>query len=325
MFRVNQIQVIEEDQSNHLKVTYTFLGPEPKNIRVRAKDIIFDTTYYFSNNQVNPNGSYWTLIIPQGKHCNTYFTMGIVLEFWDAHSDEILFSKRIPFIKTSLKSREFDRPNFWVIGDSNVGFYFSNKKDVDLDQGNWTLNYCSHLALSLNRFLNSDSKRFLLTLPIMDGDVISFCLGEIDLRVALMKRAAKKSCSPEHLLSKILHRYVDFIQEMKSTYPECKIAVIMPNPPLRDGIISDSHLIRGNEKERLELWYQFYGYLKAEEDLKNIDYFFRVMDDYTDEAGFLREDMLEDTHHVNDGTFFLNSLIQQIRDKNLFDSAPNHQ
>ncbi len=99
----------------------------------------------------------------------------------------------------------------------------------------------------------------------------------------------------------------------------------MPNPPLRDGIISDSHLIKGNEKERLELWYQFYDYLKAEEDLKNIDYFFRVMDDYTDEAGFLREDMLEDTHHVNDGTFFLNSLIQQIRDKNLFDSAPNHQ
>lgn len=325
MFEVTDIKFLENSVSTKdIVVYYKYTGTEHLTIKINAKDLLFETTSFCTSVDISPGGSYWSRInTTSNSICTTYFTMGVVLDF--TSEGNVLYSKKINFIHTDFNRRtknntiSFDKPNFWVVGDSHVGFYFNDYDLNLLDRGSYNINWISHLELSLNRFLKRDWKTFLKTIPIIDGDVISFNLGDIDLRVALFKNAKYKNCSPEYLLSTILMKYVSFIKEIKILYPNNEIVILSPNPPVRNDSITDSYLIAGDEIQRKKLWDQFNDFILSEYKVSKTFYYWNTMRDYMDDEGYMKTNLLiENNNHVNNGELFVNSLINHIDNSILF-------
>ena len=320
MFEITNIEFLKNSvNTRDVVIYYKYKGVEPLSIKINAKDSLFETTSFYSYVDVIPGVSYWTRIDTSPNDvCTTYFTMGIILEF--ILENKIIYSKKIDFIHTDFNRRtknntvSFDKPNFWVIGDSHVGFYF---KDYDLNLLNrdvYNINWVSHLELSLNRFLKRDWRLFLKTIPIIDGDVLSFNFGDIDLRVSLFKNSRYKNCSPDYLLGKILLKYASFIKELKVLYPNNEIVILLPNPPVRDGSITDPYLIDGDEKCRKKLWDQFNDFIFNEYKINKTFFYWNAMKDYTDDCGFMKKDLLiENNNHIRNGNLFVDSLINHIK------------
>jgi hypothetical protein len=107
----------------------------------------------------------------------------------------------------------------WIIGDSNVWGTFGNDEYTPEPIHDYLPIRYSHPSLSLHRFLNQDNESFIDLLPIEDGDIIAFYLGEIDTRYGLPKSSQEKNTSIFHLTNKLLFKYKEFLQTFISKHP----------------------------------------------------------------------------------------------------------
>jgi len=305
-----------EDGSQVFKIYYTNKGDSLLRLRIEINDLIFRTTdYNIGFHDIYPHSNYWSTFNSFDNGLTTNFSMGVFVKFID-ENNSILHSEEIPFIVTDYKRRSLNVysnhiPNMWIIGDSNVGVVMKGKEIVI---NNIVINWISHLFLSINRFIKSDWKSFLKTIPIQNGDILSFMLGEIDLRVSCGRNAKLKKIDPSHNLNRILNKYYSILKEIKKIYPHCNIVVMAPNPPIRDGILDpNSYLgIYGDENERLILWKQFDSFFYNEDIIGNIRYL-NCMDLYSDDSGYMKTDLLnEKDSHVKDGEMFIKSLSDKI-------------
>ena len=297
MIAINKYEIINnEDGSQIFKIHYTNKGDSVLRLRITLNDLIFRTQDYSINfHDIYPGVNYWSTFNSFDTGQTTNFSMGVFVKFMDENGI-ICHSEEIPFIITDYNRRSLNKysnsiPNMWIIGDSNVGVMMKEKEIVI---NGMVINWISHLFLSINRFIKSDWISFLKTIPIQNGDTLSFMLGEIDLRVSCGRNAKLKGIDPSYNLGRILNKYLSILNEIKKIYPYCNIVVMAPNPPIRDGVLDPgSYLgIYGDEKERLILWRQFNSFFHNESILGNIKYL-NCMDLYTDEDGFMKIELLD--------------------------------
>ena len=313
MISIDKYEIINNaDGGQVFKIEYTNKGSEPIRVRIVMNDLIFRTTNYnIGIHELYPNCSYWSTFNSFDTGWTTQFSMGVVITFIDENGN-IVHTQEIPFIITDYKRRSLGKythshPNVWIIGDSNVGVMM---KERTLLINKKVINWVSHLFLSINRFIKSDYKSFLKTIPIQNGDTLVFMLGEIDLRVSCGRNAGLKGISAEHNLDRIINKYYNVLKEVKDLYPQCKIVVMAPNPPIRDGVLrTDSYLgIWSTEEDRMMLYKRFTHFFYNESLLGNITYL-NCMDLYADDEGFMKTELLnENDSHVNTGDLFIESL-----------------
>ena len=313
MISIDKYEIINnEDGGQIFKIDYTNNSSEPIRVRIVMNDLLFRTTNYNTETiELYPNCSYWSTFNSFDTGWTTQFSMGVIVTFIDENNN-IILTQEIPFIITDYKRRSLGKysnsiPNTWIIGDSNIGVMM---KERTLLINNLVINWVSHLFLSINRFIKSDYKSFLKTIPIHNGDILVFMFGEIDLRVSCGRNDNLKGISAEHNLDRILNKYYNVLKEIKDLYPQCNIIVMAPNPPIRDGVLKpDSYLgIWSDESNRMMLYKQFTNFFYNESLLGNITYL-NCMDLYADEEGFMKTELLnENDSHVKSGDLFIESL-----------------
>lgn len=317
MIAIDKYEIINNaDGSQVFKLDYSNKTDTPLRLRIVMDDLLFRTTSYnIGFHDIHPNCRHWSTFNSFDKGHTTQFTMGVFVKFID-ESNNIVHSEEIPFTITDTKRRSLghsnSHPNMWIIGDSNVGVMMM---DRNLLINNVVINWASHLFLSINRFIKSDYKTFLKTLPIQNGDTLSFMLGEIDLRVSCGRNAGLKGISAEHNLDRIINKYYNILKQIKELYPQCNIMIMSPNPPIRDGVLEpDSYLgIWSTESDRMMLYKKFTNFFYNESLLGNIGYL-NCMDLYADEEGFMKTELLNHKDsHVKSGDLFIESLSEKLK------------
>jgi len=317
MISIDKYEIINNaDGIQVFKIDYTNKTDNVLKLKIVMEDLLFRTTSYnVGFHDVYPNCNHWSTFLSFDKGWTTQFSMGVIIRFIDENNNTV-HSQEIPFIITDTKRRSVNKyshsiPNMWIIGDSNVGVMM---RDRTLLVNNTVINWVSHLFLSINRFVKSDYKSFLKTIPIHNGDTLAFMLGEIDLRVSCGRNAGLKGISAEHNLDRIINKYYNILKDIKELYPNCKIVVMAPNPPIRDGVLKpDSYLgIWSTESDRMMLYKQFTNFFYNESLLGNINYM-NYMDLYQDEEGFMKTELLNtNDSHVIDGDLFVESLSNKL-------------
>jgi len=317
MIAIDKYEIINNaDGSQVLKIDYRSKVDTTMRLRIVMQDLLFKTTNYeMGYHDVYPNYSHWSTFFSFDKGHSTQFSMGVLVKFIDENNN-LVHRQEIPFIITDTKRRSVNKyshshANMWIIGDSNVGVMMKDRTVLINDV---VINWVSHLFLSINRFIKSDYKSFLKTAPIHNGDTLAFMLGEIDLRVSCGRNAGLKGISAEHNLDRILNKYNNVLKDIKELYPYCKIIVMAPNPPIRDGVLAaDSYLgIWSNESDRMMLYKKFTDFFYNESLLGNISYM-NCMDLYADEEGFMKTEMLgPNDSHVLSGDLFIESLQKSV-------------
>ena len=317
MISIDKYEIINNaDGSQVFKLDYSNKGSESIRVKIVMNDLLFRTqNYNIGFHDIHPNCGHWSTFNSFDTGLTTQFSMGVIITFIDENNN-IILKQEIPFIITDYKKRSLGKyshsiPNMWIIGDSNVGVMM---KDKSLLINNKVINWVSHLFLSINRFIKSDYKSFLKTIPIHKDDTLVFLLGEIDLRVSCGRNAGLKGISAEHNLDRIINKYYNVIKEIKELY-KCEVIVMAPNPPIRDGVLRpNSYLgIWSTEWERMMLYKRFTNFFYNESLLGNITYL-NCMDLYADEEGFMKTELLnEKDSHVNTGDLFIESLSKKLQ------------
>lgn len=317
MIKIRDLELNREENTVTLHFNYT--GDTDRVIKVFAIDLIFETVDIWHKMTAKPGINHW-VSLNFSTHKGNYLDSGLKFEFLNANEGEeeyIIHQEYFHFMNTDMNRRSLNNSysknekNFWVIGDSNTGYLFKDIGLTELYQNGYVINHITHMLLSLNRFLKSDYLGYMKSLPIRDNDTISFFLGEIDLRVSTLRNANLKGENPKDVLDKILEDYKKALYKIKERYPNCEIIVLRTNPPIKDGVISDSKLIFGTEKERLYLHSHFDNFFRYQTDFKYWD----CLSDYSDELGYLKSEFLvSDTNqHLNNGNLFLEQLKSKIK------------
>jgi hypothetical protein len=187
-----------------------------------------------------------------------------------------------------------NKPKFWLIGDSHTSF--NTKASIEyLTTEKYDIVPVSVQGLSLSRFLNSDWRRFFTTIPIWENDVISLEMGDVDLRMSLLKKSNEKNISVKILLGDLINRYFEFIKELKKIYNN-KIIIQIPNRTVKDGWDKDNRVMSTTEN-RIKLWEDFNDYVRMLGKINDIDVWdYKTM--YKDNDGSVINDFLvkEDVH-----------------------------
>jgi len=251
-----------------------------------------------------------------GKHDRLGFKGGVHLRFY---VEGILVFDRVFFLHKNyipLRNLSYQYPmnykRLWIVGDSNVwGTFGSDEYTPEPIHDYLPIRY-SHPSLSLHRFLNKDNKSFIDLLPIEDGDIIAFYLGEIDTRYGLPKTSHDKNISLNHLVNNLLFKYKDFLTDFINTHPNNKVIVMSPNPPIKNGLIDEEkerQLIKGTNNERKYCVDSFDEFFSNENFL-----YFNWKKDYTDNFGFVNQNFLyENDFHIKEYNHILKSFNEYIK------------
>ena len=229
MIEVTNYEIETEGYREVFKLFYTYNGKEDITVTIKLYDNIFRTAEYNGRPiTLSPGGRYWSTYpsnsyrTDQGdKQYLQKFNHGVFVRFFK-ENEEILHEEEIKFSRTDLSKRthnnkfSYSTPVVWLIGDSNLAHLFKGVDTNELVCGDVVINYVSHMALSLNRFLKSDYEAFLNSLPIRKGDTLMFLLGEIDLRYSIPQNSKLKNISPTTLLNQILSNYSNFLQHIQT-------------------------------------------------------------------------------------------------------------
>jgi hypothetical protein len=323
LININNIDVETAINDAILKINFTTLGlnDQQQTISVKISDPYFDIPYSPEIINVNcidgPNYFVnFTIGSHFGKHNRLGFKGGVHLRCYI--EDCLIFEKKFFFYKNYLPLRNISQQypmnykRLWIIGDSNVWGTFGNDEYTPEPIHDYLPIRYSHPSLSLHRFLNQDNKSFIDLLPIEDGDIIAFYLGEIDTRYGLPKSSQEKNTSISHLTNKLLFKYKEFLQTFISKHPNNKVIVMSPNPPIKNGIIDEEkerQLIKGTNNERKYCVDSFDEFFSNENFL-----YFNWKKDYTDNFGFVDPNFLFDNDfHIKEYNQILKSFNEYIK------------
>jgi len=323
LININNIDVETAINDAILKINFTTLGlnDQQQTISVKISDPYFDIPYSPEIINVNcidgPNYFVnFTIGSHFGKHNRLGFKGGVHLRYYI--EDYLVFEKKFFFYKNYLPLRNISQQypmnykRLWIIGDSNVWGTFGNDEYTPEPIHDYLPIRYSHPSLSLHRFLNKDNKSFIDLLPIEDGDIIAFYLGEIDTRYGLPKSSQEKNTSISHLTNKLLFKYKEFLQTFISKHPNNKVIVMSPNPPIKNGLIDEEkerQLIKGTNNERKYCVDSFDEFFSNENFL-----YFNWKKDYTDNFGFVNQNFLyENDFHIKEYNHILKSFNEYIK------------
>jgi len=331
MIEVTNYEIETEGSHEVFKLFYTYNGKEDITITTKLSDNIFRTAEYNGRLITLPPGvHYWSTYLSNsyvtdkgGKKYLQKFNHGVFVQFFKENG-EVLHEEEIKFSRTDLNKRTHNNkfshstPIVWVIGDSNIGHLIKGIEESELICNNVNVNYVSHMALSLNRFLKSDYKTFLNNIPIRKGDTLMFLLGEIDLRFSIHKNSQAKGISLTTLLNQILSKYSKFLDEIKILYPN-KIGVLIPPPPIPEVVVNSPDMARGTEEDRKYLYKIYKQYFEDQYTQNKIEFVWDCYINYINADGvtdphYFNERLYEFDQHINDGSHFITSLKSKINE-----------
>lgn len=323
LININEIDIDSSINNATLTLYFTTSGLNDIEHRVSVKvsDPYFDIPFSPETVEVDcVDGPNYFVGFTIGNHFSKYdrlgFKGGVHLRIYVA--DNLVIDKIYFFYKNYIPLRKisFEYPmnykRLWIIGDSNAWGTFGGDEYEPEPIHNYLPIRYSHPSLSLHRFLTKDNKSFIDLLPIEDGDIIVFYLGEIDTRYGLLKTSQEKNISLNHLVNNLLFKYKNFLTEFIDKHPNNKVIVMSPNPPIKNNIIDSEKelkLIKGTNTERKYCVDSFDEFFSNENFL-----YFNWKKDYTDNFGFVDPNFLyENDFHIKEYNQIFKSISEFIK------------
>lgn len=301
MFELENYEIYVED--NMHKIKYWIRNNSDKEVETILNfiQLPFRTYTRLFPLKLGPNGSYWVATtlreMMSDPNCAKYWGMFCGVELEIKVNGECLYKIKLPWTITNnfvRKGIDFNstihKPKFWLIGDSHTNYNTTAPLEYVTTE-KYDIVPVSVQALSLSRFLNSDWKMFFNTIPIWENDVISIELGDVDLRIALFRKAKEKNVPVETLLCDLVNDYFDFIKELKKLYNN-KIIIQIPNRTIKDNWDKDNRTM-STVDVRVKLWEDFNQYVRVLGKINNIEIWdYKTM--YKDIDGSTINDVLID-------------------------------
>ena len=157
---------------------------------------------------------------------------------------------------------------------------------------------------------------------VIHGDIIIFCLGEIDCRCHIHKHISD-TITYQNIIDSIVDDYMDAIKINIKDFRDLKVCIYNVPPPLKTRRFKPGSIINlprfnilfpflGTDNDRKDYALYFNKKLK-EKCIENNYIFFDIYDKYTDEEGFLNEDFSDGSVHINNSKyiyeFYKNNLL----------------
>jgi predicted O-methyltransferase YrrM len=294
---------------------------EKRMLRIFIYDPFFNVRYTpgETTNEVYTNQSYWTLfhVDCDANDEKPNLKFGVRVVFKDDESGEIIYDK---VHKTHHKAYEmrnvsFDNPSYkkrvWVIGDSNAWSSLGDCWYRPENLSGYLPIRVSMTSLSLNKFVDGDYISLLNSLPIQEGDCLTFMFGEIDLRYSIHNHSNKTGKNPILVCEKLMDRYYDAISNIKEKFDN-RIIVLAPNPPMRDNYLEGDLL--STEEIRVACWNTFNEFWKSKTDfVEYLDWTdsYKLIDGMVDTSK-----LYEKNHHIEKYEEFINSFSNQLSKNN---------
>jgi hypothetical protein len=305
MFELENYEIYIED--NVHKIKYWIRNNTNKEVDAVLNfiQLPFRTYTRLFSIKLGPNGSYWVSLtlreLMSDPNAGLYWGMYCGVDLEIKVDGECQYKISLPWTLTNDYLRKginfnstIHKPKFWMIGDSHVN-YNTTAPVRYLTTQKYDIVSVSVQALSLSRFLNSDWKRFFTTIPIWEMDVISFEMGDVDLRMSLLKKSEEKNTPVGELLKDLIVRFSNFIDEFKNIYKN-EIIILLPNRTVKDGWDKDNRVM-STTKIRVDLWNQFRDLMLELGKINNIK-IWDYKSIYEDSDGSMLNSMLvkEDVH-----------------------------
>jgi len=158
------------------------------------------------------------------------------------------------------------------------------------------------------------NKICLMDMNIEQNDTVIFCLGEIDCRCHVQNHI-NDNHDYKDVINKIIFNYFEAINvNVELLNIPVKIFVYNVVPPIKKSKVSNHKLFQytfASDEDRQK--YVLYFNMMLKEYCNIYEYgFFDIYDHYTDEDGFLKDEISDDSVHIIEG-----SHIQQFIDNNI--------
>ncbi len=138
---------------------------------------------------------------------------------------------------------------------------------------------------------------------INPGDILLFCLGEIDCRCHIHKHITEEN-DYKSVINSIVNNYFIAIKNAVKDFNDVKISIYNVVPPIQKHNTEEDpeYPFLGTDEERRKYVLYFNQCLKE----KCIEYkyiFFDVYNDYSDINGFLNKSLSDNRVHIHDSTY----------------------
>jgi DNA-binding transcriptional regulator/RsmH inhibitor MraZ len=299
MFELENYEIYVEDNVHKIKYWVRNNTDEEMDTILNFIQLPFRTYTRLFPVKIGPKSTVWVAMtlreMMPDVHAGQYWGMFCGVDLEIKVNDKCLFKISLPWTITNnflRKGIEFNstinKKKFWLIGDSHANY--NTKAPLELlTTKKYDIVPVSIQALSLSRFLNSDWRRFLNTIPIWENDVISFELGDVDLRMSLFKKSKENNTPINKLMEDLINRYFKFIGEFKTLYKN-KIILLIPNRTAKDGWDVENRILSTTDI-RVKLWEDFNERIRILGKLNNIEIWdYKTM--YKDVDGSIINDIL---------------------------------
>ncbi len=307
------------ERSDEIEIHYNVDFQEETEVKIELSDYIFNTEKQHQVLRLK-NGNIWSRFSSRGSHSvnnkkqiTTSFVEPLKVSFFNNKTNEIInqFKIDIKFVDVSLRSRDDNKINAWIFGDSHIGHICEDIEYNELEYKDIRINPICKVGLSCNRFSNSDFINFLSYFPIKKRDIILLNFGEIDCRMSIHKKNYDKGIKKDIILKVVLQNYINTIELIKNYYSENRIIVLLPNPPFKDDHIITEEvrknlLFNSNEIDRIMLHQNFSSTLFEMSILKNNFEIIDLSEFFQNKDGFMNNKILrtEDCHMKSNKEYF---------------------
>jgi len=148
---------------------------------------------------------------------------------------------------------------------------------------------------------------------ILNGDLVIFCLGEIDCRGHVHKHVSANK-TYQVIIDEIVQNYFEVLNSYRQLMPELKISIYSIPPPCKQSFqLSSNHAFpfHGTDNERKQYYEYFYHTTKKKCPQYNF-IFFDVYDKYKDQEGFLKRNLSDGGVHIIDPVF-INEELERVK------------
>lgn len=315
------------ERIDELRVDYKCNFKNPTKIKVILSDSIFNTevqTMFFEPS----SGQFFTTFLSTGIHqinnglqITDSFIHPLTLKFVDFETDKIIneYLLDIRFVDISLRGINTFKKVAWVFGDSHIGHIAQKINYNEFDYDDLYVKPISKVGLSCNRFSNSDYLKYMSYFPINNDDIIILNYGEIDIRMAIHVKNFKHKIDKKTILKKVIHNYLNSINEISKKYSKNKILVLRPNRPFYDSHIigeggKKQFLFNSNQKDRIMLDEIFNDeFLNLNNAYNNFEYIDNTKN-FTCEDGFTCKEFLRvNDCHMKPNKKYFDNLYKLIK------------
>lgn len=317
---------------NELYFQFLFISTVYHDIEIKIYDPYFKSDLGIIPHTLSctPGGSYWVeFCLSQYTPWGTYtgptfgFKAGFVIEFFSKTSGERYTEpfkyggKNYTYKNLSLATPLNER-RIYMIGNSHIWSTFGLEEENINRLNNFCLSKQAFYGLSLYKFFTGNYVEFLQQLPMVQNDVILFYWGTSDLRYSIFKRINKYGIDLIEALYDVLYLYYFSLKRITEEYPNTKIIVTSVNVGIKkthlNSLDHDIVFYNSSDIDRKKISAIFNDFMNRKVNhLKNVTFFKWDDEYYTDDEGYIKEELLYPNDiHIKDSSHALELLSNHL-------------